>query len=75
MLCDDFDIFFFKLGDILKHFRLLNRLFLTLSSSVVDKSELCTALIDFDLASDKLSEMFEELKEKMNYKNQYKLKH
>jgi len=74
MLCDDFDIFFFKFGDTLERFRLLNRLCLTPSSSVVDKSDLCTALIDFDLASDKLSEMFKELKEKNNYKNLYKLK-
>jgi len=57
MLCDDFDIFLFKFGDTLKHFCLLNRLCLTLSSSVVDKSDVCTAIIDFDLASDKLAKI------------------
>jgi len=58
MLCDDLDIFLFKFGETLEHFRLLKRLCLTLSSSVVDKSDLSTALIDFDLASDKLAKMF-----------------
>lgn len=58
MLCDKLDIFFFKFGGTLENVRLLKRLCLTLPSSVVDKSDSCTAIIDFDLASDKLAKMF-----------------